>query len=147
MILERLHPKGELWKSRWINEYPEYRLNSIDKKNSRPSTLGPGFTAPPGGSEYLNRTALSWHFYCWALGYSNDEVHIIDIFTCSVWVKNTGSFDRSVIFHTPIKSWQKCSLRLILAEKSSLVHDIWWIYIPFNVVSPWKTSIDIKKNT
>ena len=36
----------------------------------------------------------------------------------------TGSFDRSVIFHTPIKSCQKCSLRLILAEKSSLVHDI-----------------------
>ena len=37
-------------------------------------------------------------------------------------------------------------LRLILAEKSSLVYDIWWIYIPFNVVSPWKTSIDVQKN-
>ena len=36
----------------------------------------------------------------------------------------TRSFDRSVIFHTPIKSRQKCSLKLILVEKSSLVHDI-----------------------
>ena len=58
---------------------------------------------------------------------------------------STGSFERSVIFHTPMKSWQTCSLRLILAEKSSLMHDIWWIYIPFNVVSLWKTSIYIQK--
>ena len=28
----------------------------------------------------------------------------------------------------------KFSLWLILAEKSSLGHDIWWIYVPFNVV-------------
>ena len=44
-----------------------------------------------------------------------------DSFNCC---HHTGFFDRSVIFHTPIKSHQKCSLRLILAEKSSLVHDI-----------------------
>ena len=37
---------------------------------------------------------------------------------------STGSFNRSVNSHTPIKSRQICSLRLILAEKSSLVHDI-----------------------
>ena len=68
------------------------------------------------------------------------------------WVKDishfslcTGSFDRSVICHTPIISRQKCSLRLIFVEKSSLVHDIWRIYIPFNVMIPWKTSIDIQK--
>ena len=54
-----------------------------------------------------------------------------------------GSFNRSVIFHTLIKSCQKCSLRLILAEKSSFVHAIWWIYVPFNVVSFWKKTINI----
>ena len=54
-------------------------------------------------------------------------------FTGSFLGTSTGSFDRSVIFQTPIKSCQKCSLRLILAEKSSLEHDIWWIYIPFDV--------------
>ena len=41
----------------------------------------------------------------------------------------------ALFFYTPIKSCQKWSLRLILVEKSSLVHDIWWIYAPFNVVS------------
>merc|ERR1712142_408734 len=56
-----------------IKNSGEASSQSIDKKTSRPSTLGPGFTAPPGGYEYLNRTAMSWHFYCWALGYSNDE--------------------------------------------------------------------------
>jgi len=39
----------------------------------KPSVLGPGFTAPPGGETYLNRTVMSWHYYCWALGYSNDQ--------------------------------------------------------------------------
>ena len=46
----------------------------IDDKTGRPSTLGPGFTAPPGGPEYLNRTAMSWHYYCWALPYGGDQV-------------------------------------------------------------------------
>merc|ERR1712241_46502 len=38
-----------------------------------PSVLGPGFTAPPGGADYLNRTVMSYHYYCWALGYSSDQ--------------------------------------------------------------------------
>ena len=39
----------------------------------RPSVLGPGFSAPPGGETYLNRTVMSYHYYCWALGYSSDQ--------------------------------------------------------------------------
>ena len=57
----------------------------------------------------------------------------------------TGPFNRSVISYTPIQCCQKCSFRLILAEKSSQVHDILWIYVPFNVVGLWKKSVDILK--
>jgi len=56
-----------------LGEATFHRFNTIDDKAGRPSTLGPGFTAPPGGPEYLNRTAMSWHYYCWALGYSSDQ--------------------------------------------------------------------------
>jgi len=56
-----------------LGEATSHRFNQIDEKTGRPSTLGPGFTAPPGGLEYLNRTAMSWHFYCWAVGYSSDQ--------------------------------------------------------------------------
>jgi len=51
------------------------RFNEEGSRSSKPSTLGPGFTAPPGGWDYLNRTALTWHYYCWAMGYgeSNQE--------------------------------------------------------------------------
>eukprot|EP00090_Calanus_glacialis_P022185 TRINITY_DN34234_c0_g1_i1.p1 TRINITY_DN34234_c0_g1~~TRINITY_DN34234_c0_g1_i1.p1 ORF type:complete len:569 (-),score=125.49 TRINITY_DN34234_c0_g1_i1:70-1554(-) len=56
-----------------LGEATSHRFNHIDEKTGRPSTLGPGFTAPPGGPEYLNRTAMSWHYYCWALGYSSDQ--------------------------------------------------------------------------
>merc|ERR1712215_384721 len=56
-----------------LGEATFHRFNNIDDKAGRPSTLGPGFTAPPGGPEYLNRTAMSWHYYCWALGYSSDQ--------------------------------------------------------------------------
>jgi len=59
--------------ARNLGEATFHRFNHIDEKSSRPSTLGPGFTAPPGGAQYLNRTAMSWHFYCWALGYSSDQ--------------------------------------------------------------------------
>ena len=41
--------------------------------SQRPSVLGPGFSAPPGGEAYLNRTVMSYHYYCWALGYSSDQ--------------------------------------------------------------------------
>ena len=39
----------------------------------RTSVLGPGFSAPPGGPDYLNRTVMSYHYYCWALGYVSDD--------------------------------------------------------------------------
>eukprot|EP00092_Neocalanus_flemingeri_P008290 GFUD01008936.1.p1 GENE.GFUD01008936.1~~GFUD01008936.1.p1 ORF type:complete len:562 (-),score=130.38 GFUD01008936.1:42-1727(-) len=57
-----------------LGEATSHRFNLVDEKTGRPSTLGPGFTAPPGGPEYLNRTAMSWHYYCWALpSYSSDQ--------------------------------------------------------------------------
>ena len=34
----------------------------------KPSIFGPGFQTVPGGPNYLNRTVLSWHYYCWAIG-------------------------------------------------------------------------------
>ena len=34
------------------------RFNSVTLDADRPSILGPGFTAPPGGPEYLNRKEL-----------------------------------------------------------------------------------------
>ena len=50
-----------------------HQYNTVSPgRAGRPSTLGPGFTAPPGGPAYLNRTALSWHYYCWAIGYSGE---------------------------------------------------------------------------
>jgi len=51
-------------------------LNHNDNReetSKKPSVLGPGFTAPPGGPQYLNRTVLSWHYYCWAIGYGNSD--------------------------------------------------------------------------
>ena len=51
-------------------------------------------------------------------------VVFVNVVVVALLVVTTGSFDRSVVFHTPIESRQKFSLRLILAEKSSLVHDI-----------------------
>lgn len=38
------------------------------KKSGAPSVFGPGFSHVPGGDDFLNRTAMSWHYYCWALG-------------------------------------------------------------------------------
>ena len=37
-----------------------FRFNSVTLETERPSILGPGFTAPPGGPEYLNRNVI----YC-----------------------------------------------------------------------------------
>jgi len=47
---------------------------SSPRRPASVSSLGPGFTAPPGGMDYLNRTAMSWHYYCWALGYGHPDV-------------------------------------------------------------------------
>ncbi len=33
-----------------------------------PSVFGPGLVQVPGGPDYLNRTVMSWHYYCWAQG-------------------------------------------------------------------------------
>ena len=43
------------------------------EQTRRPSVLGPGFSSPPGGPAYLNRTVMSYHYYCWALGYASSE--------------------------------------------------------------------------
>merc|ERR1711860_301234 len=37
------------------------------------SVWSPGFSTPPGGPDYMNRTAMSWHYYCWALGATPDD--------------------------------------------------------------------------
>ena len=86
------------------------------------------------------------------LGRLNKNMSIVDMFwfnldtfrICTYCQKlPTGSFRMNDFFNTPYKSFQKCFLRLILVEKSSLVHDIWWIYAPFNIMSLWKKSMDI----
>ena len=38
------------------------RFNSVTGESERPSSLGPGFTAPPGGPEYLNRKVSNDEF-------------------------------------------------------------------------------------
>jgi len=53
------------------NEGREHRFNILDE--NKPSVLGPGFTVPPGGPQYLNRTVMSWHYYCWAIGYGASD--------------------------------------------------------------------------
>lgn len=30
-----------------------------------------GFTSVPGGNDYVNRSVLSWHFYCWTFDENN----------------------------------------------------------------------------
>ena len=72
--------------------------SSQSELSRKPSVLGPGFSAPPGklqsqdpllfllffvlliavycvagGPDYLNRTVMSYHYYCWALGYAGAE--------------------------------------------------------------------------
>lgn len=43
---------------------------SSETFQQEPSVLGPGVTESPGGAIYSNRSAMSWHYYCWALGTS-----------------------------------------------------------------------------
>ncbi|XP_023339622.1 uncharacterized protein LOC111709909 [Eurytemora carolleeae] len=62
--------------STFINWFESIAQRFSEMRNIKvegPSLLGPGFSAPPGGMEYLDRTVLSWHYYCWAIGYGGDE--------------------------------------------------------------------------
>ena len=57
------------------------RFYNVSVKNDHlgteePSVFGPGFKTVPGGSDYLNRTVMSWHYYCWFLG--NKLIHSAD---------------------------------------------------------------------
>lgn len=64
-----LHPTGVL-KTIYAELFDDYleTFNSVDRSSAgKPNIWSPGFTAPPGGPEYLDRTVLSWHYYCWAL--------------------------------------------------------------------------------
>ena len=36
----------------------------LEMKSVDYPVLGPGFSQVPGGSEYQNRSVLSWHYYC-----------------------------------------------------------------------------------
>ena len=46
---------------------------SAHKKENNPPILGPGFSQVPGGEAYLNRSVLSWHWYCPFLPLSGDD--------------------------------------------------------------------------
>ena len=72
-------------------------------------------TAPPGGPDYLNRTVMSYHYYCWALGYVSDdetdpvlttvcdEVSIFLVITdhCLMLVAGTGG-----VQHSECQGWR-----------------------------------------
>ncbi len=46
-------------------------LSSTRRPPARgPSVFGPGLSSVPGGPDYLNRTVMSWHYYCWLGGVS-----------------------------------------------------------------------------
>ena len=44
-----------------------FNLNP-DPTPDQPSIFGPGLRTVPGGPSYLNRTVMSWHYYCPLLG-------------------------------------------------------------------------------
>ena len=80
-----------------------FRFNSVTGESERPSSLGPGFTAPPGGPEYLNRKV------------SNDEFCV----SLKVWV--TGWID-SITYN-----YQDCNelALLLLGSGSRWKWDLW----------------------
>ena len=43
-----------------------------DEKDGNPPIFSPGFSQVPGGQDYMNRTVLSWHWYCPLLGLAAD---------------------------------------------------------------------------
>ena len=54
-----VHRQTWCWHLRWFEMTTTmFRFNSVTLETERPSILGPGFTAPPGGPEYLNRNAI-----------------------------------------------------------------------------------------
>ena len=71
MVINDSHGKSlTLWRYGWDNILTTswqhgtkmmttiFRFNSVTLETERPSILGPGFTAPPGGPEYLNRNTI-----------------------------------------------------------------------------------------
>ena len=68
MSLVSLHC-GELVKNETVFEVFNGISNlvqSVLNGEENPNVLGPGFKTVPGGDDYLNRTAMAWHYYCWA---------------------------------------------------------------------------------
>ena len=56
-----------------------YLISSLEEDDPY-SVLSPGFAHVPGGSQYNDRSVLSWHYYCWLIGYATaDEPY--DMFT------------------------------------------------------------------
>jgi len=74
--LDVTNPKGVLKKiyQEVLDSYV-HSFNAVNKapRDGKPNIWSPGFTAPPGGPEYLDRTVLSWHYYCWAIGFGGDD--------------------------------------------------------------------------
>lgn len=44
-----------------------------EEKDGNPPVFGPGFSQVPGGADYMNRTVLSWHWYCPLIGLAPDS--------------------------------------------------------------------------
>jgi hypothetical protein len=49
-------------------------LKKVEQKaDNNVSVFGPGVSHVPGGSEYNNRSVMSWHWYCGFDGYQSDD--------------------------------------------------------------------------
>ena len=58
----------------------------LEMKSVDYPVLGPGFSQVPGGSEYQNRSVLSWHYYCQFLdGGKNTRSILTQIFCDMFW--------------------------------------------------------------
>ena len=50
--------------------------HSIVMNKRNPPVFGPGFSQVPGGDAYLNRTVLSWHWYCLPAGNTPGDLNV-----------------------------------------------------------------------
>ena len=60
----------------WLDTPVCWDQGSLLPQEVRPRNHKPhhGHCVPaPIGADYLNRTVMSYHYYCWALGYSSDQ--------------------------------------------------------------------------
>ena len=69
------------FKNDLVQQQKQHEMKSVDYP-----VLGPGFSQVPGGSEYQNRSVLSWHYYCQFLdGGKNAKSILTQIFCDMFW--------------------------------------------------------------